>query len=344
MINLKVSEIAKIINGTVVGRDDIIIKRLQRIEDAGLGDITFLARMEYEKYLDNSKASCVIVPISYNRQPKENQAFIRCEKPYEAFVSLILHFENIRFSPKSFIHPTAVIGDNVRIGVNVQIGAYCVVSDGCVIGNNTILMPNVILYENVKIGENTRINSGVVCYQEVEIGNNCIIHAGAIIGADGFGYLENKETGEFQKIPQIGNVVIKDNVEIGANTTIDRALLGSTIIENGVKIDNLVQVGHNCTIGENTGIAAQTGISGSTKIGKRNRIGGQVGFAGHLETTDDVSLIAQSGVSKSVTKPGIYFGSPIKERMLAFKIEACLRQLPDLFAEFEKMKQIIKEK
>lgn len=339
MINLPVAEIAKIIDGDIEGDGNILITKLQRIEDAKAGELTFLARMEYEKYLEKTEASCIIVPKDYNKSPKQNQAFLRCQKPYEAFVSLIIHFENIRNAPKSFIHPTAVVSESAQIGKNVQIGAYCYVADGCSIGENSILMPNVVLYENVKIGCNTKINSGVVCYQEVEIGNNCIIHAGAVIGADGFGFLENKETGEFQKIPQIGNVVIKDNVEIGANTTIDRALLGSTIIENGVKIDNLVQVGHNCTIGENTGIAAQTGISGSTKIGKRNRIGGQVGFAGHLETTDDVLLIAQSGVSKSVTKPGAYFGSPIKERMLAFKIEACLRQLPELFADVEKIKK-----
>jgi UDP-3-O-[3-hydroxymyristoyl] glucosamine N-acyltransferase len=344
MFSLTVEQIAKIVDGQIEGNKDIVIKKLQRIEDAGEGDLTFLARMEYEKYLVASSASAVIVPNNYKNSPKENQAFIRCEKPYEAFVSLIMHLENIRNTPKSFIHPTAVISEGAKIGENVQIGAFCVVSDGCSIGDNTVLMPNVVLYENVSIGKNTVIHSGVVCYQDVQIGNNCIIHSGAIIGADGFGFLENKETGEFTKIPQIGNVIIRDDVEIGANTTIDRALLGSTIIEKGVKIDNLVQVGHNCTIGENTGIAAQTGVSGSTKIGKRNRIGGQVGFAGHLETTDDVSLIAQSGVSKSVTKPGIYFGSPIKERMLAFKIEACLRQLPDLFAEFDKIKNELKNK
>jgi len=339
MLNLTVKEIAEIIEGQIVGDASIYIRQLNRIEDAKVGDVTFLSRLEYEKHLSNSSVSCVIVPSDYNKQPIEKQAFIKVNNPYISFVSLLKHYESKRIEIKEFRDKSAHFAQSAKIGNNVQIYANSVISENCQIGDNTIIMPNVVLYNNVSIGSNTIINSNVVCYQDIVIGNNCIIHSGAIIGADGFGYLENKESGEYEKIPQVGNVIIEDNVEIGANATIDRALLGSTILKCGVKIDNLVHIAHNCLIGENTGIAAQTGISGSSKIGKRNRFGGQVGLAGHLETADDVTLIAQSGVSKSVSKSGIYFGTPSKERLQAFKIEACLRQLPELFAEFDKMKK-----
>lgn len=344
MQTLTVKNIAELIGGKVVGNENLLISKLQRIEDASQGGISFLARPEYEKFLIDSNVSCVLVSQNCSKHPNENQAFVVCDDPYLAFIKLIKHFESQRIKPKSEIHPSAVIADNVHIGENVQIGANSVILNDCIIGDNTIINPNVVLYRNVQIGSDCIINSSVVCYHETIIGNNCIIHSGAVIGADGFGYLENKETGKYDKIPQVGNVVIGDDVEIGANATIDRALLGSTVIESGVKIDNLVHVAHNCLVGENTGIAAQTGISGSSKIGKRNRFGGQVGLAGHLETANDVTLIAQSGVSKSVTKPGIYFGTPIKERLHAFKIEACIRQLPEMFAEIDKIKKHIKEK
>ncbi len=342
MLNLTVLEIAKIIDGNIIGDSNIFIKQLNRIEDAKQGDITFLSRPEYEKHLTNSYVSCVIVPKDFNKLPAKEQAFIKVDNPYLSFIMLLKHYEATRLEVNEFRHPSAQISNTAIIGNNVQIHSNSVISDNCRIGDNSIIMPNVVLYNNVIIGTNTIVNSNVVCYQDIKIGNNCIIHSGAIIGADGFGYLENKETGEYEKIPQVGNVIIEDDVEIGANATIDRALLGSTLIERGVKIDNMVHIAHNCLIGENTGIAAQTGISGSSKIGKRNRFGGQVGLAGHLETADDVTLIAQSGVSKSVNKAGIYFGTPIKERLQAFKIEACLRQLPDLFADFERLKKELK--
>jgi UDP-3-O-[3-hydroxymyristoyl] glucosamine N-acyltransferase len=194
------------------------------------------------------------------------------------------------------------------------------------------------MYDDNVIGENTIINSNVTLYNSVHIGNNCIIHAGAVIGSDGFGYIEDKTDGSYDKVPQLGNVVIEDYVEIGANSTIDCALIGSTIIRRGTKIDNLVHIAHNCEIGENTGIAAQAGVSGSVTSGKRNRFGGQVGIAGHLEIPDDVTILAQSGVSKSIPKSGIYFGSPIKEHLKAFKIEAVLRKLPELASDVNKLR------
>lgn len=197
-------------------------------------------------------------------------------------------------------------------------------------------MPGVVLGDNVRIGKNTTLNSNVSVYEDCQIGDNCIIHAGAVIGADGFGFQEN-EDGSYSKVPQLGNVLIMDDVEIGANSTIDRALLGSTIIGKGVKIDNLVQVAHNVFIDENTAIAAQVGISGSSKIGKRNKIAGQCGIAGHLNICDDVLLMAQSGVPNNITKSGAYFGTPIRERMKAFRIEAVVNNLPELKKELSQL-------
>lgn len=343
MTELSCKQIADMIDGVIVGNPDAKIYKLNRIETAAKGELTFLAREEYEKYLDTTQATAIIVPSNFDKLPKDGLTFIKCEKPYEAFIKLL---KDNAFKPKrkSGVHPSAFVDQTASIHPEAYIGPYCVVGAGSVVGKCSELIAHVTLYDNVKIGENCTINAGVVCYHEIEIGNDCIIHSNAVIGADGFGFLEDKNTGSWDKIPQIGNVVIGNRVEIGANTTIDRALLGSTIIEDGVILDNLIQIAHNCVIGENTAIASQAGVSGSTKIGKRNKIGGQVGFAGHLETCDDITIIAQSGVSKSVTQKGIYFGSPIKDRLTAFKIEACMRQLPDLINEFNDIKKKIIEK
>lgn len=339
MLNIKCIELCSQIGGTIKGDPERNITGINRIETAETGEITFCARQEYEKYLSSTKASCVLLPKDSVHEPGENCTYIYCDNPYFVFVSLIKKIadQQISFTPK--IHATAVIGENVNIAEDAYIGPGCVISDGAVIGSKTQLTANVVVYKNVKIGKNSIINAGVTLYHQVEIGNNCIIHAGAVIGADGFGFLEDAETGKYDKIPQIGNVIIGDDVEIGANTTIDRALIGSTIIKNGVKIDNLVQIAHNCFIDENSAFASQVGISGSTHLGKRIKLGGQVGVSGHLEITDDVTIIAQSGVSKSVTKKGIYFGSPIKDRLQAFKIEAVMRRLPEIAADVDKLKK-----
>jgi len=239
-------------------------------------------------------------------------------------------------------HATATIHASAIVDATASIGPGCVISEGCTVGEGVQLFANVVLYPKVKVGAGTMINANVSCASGTQIGERCIIHSGVVIGSDGFGFLENKD-GSFEKIPQVGIVVIGDDVEIGANTTIDRAAVGATIIGSGVKLDNLIHIAHGVQVGEHTAMAAQAGISGSTTLGKRNRIAGQVGVVGHIQTTDDVIVEAQSGLSKSVTEPGHYFGSPAKEHRTALRMEAALRRLPELLNEFRELQRIVAE-
>lgn len=339
--SLSPEEIAKIVNGKLIGNCEERIVRFNRIEHAQKGDITFIAEEKYSYLLEQSNFSCILLPEKLNiNNIKENVSYIFVQNPYQEFLNLIHYVIKLQPEKKSEIHPTAVIGNNCKIGENVNIGAYCVIGDNVEIGDNCFIYPNVTICENVKIGYNTIIYPNVTCCSDSVIGDNCIIHPGAVIGSDGFGNIENAD-GSYTKIPQVGNVVIGNNVEIGANTTIDRAFIGSTIIGDGVRLDNLIHIAHNCEIGENTAMAAQVGLAGSVKVGKRNRFGGQVGIAGHLEITDDVILFAKAGVMKSIKEKGIYVGAPIRERMHFFKIEACLNKLPDMLYQFEKIKKIL---
>ncbi|MBX3042619.1 MAG: UDP-3-O-(3-hydroxymyristoyl)glucosamine N-acyltransferase [Candidatus Kapabacteria bacterium] len=342
MINLTVERIAEVLNGKVIGDSSILIESIKPIENAGPGDISFYYHEKYKNEFQKSNASCLIISNDNPKIPKEKQAYIKVERPYNSFVTLLQHIEKSLNRKTAGIHASAVIGENCEISSSAAISAGCIIGDNVSIGDASHLKPGVVVYDNVKIGSNTIINSNVTVYQDCKIGNNCFIYAGAVIGSDGFGYIENKADGSYEKVPQLGNVILEDFVEIGANSTIDRALVGSTVIGKGSKLDNLVHVAHNCVIGENTGIAAQTGVSGSVFSGKRNRFGGQVGIAGHLEIADDVTILAQSGVSKSITKSGIYFGSPVKEHLKAFKIEAVLRRLPELAHDVDQLKNELK--
>ena len=336
-------EIAELINGKIIGNANLLISGINRIEEAGSGEVTFIADSKYLDYLTQSNASCYIISESIYNGLKISGNFIVVENARTSITQILNYLDNKKAEKKQgFIHPTAIIGENCIISDTSYIGAYTVIGDNCKISSNTIIHPSCVLYDNVVIGENTTLNAKVVCYEGVIIGNNSIIHSGAIIGADGFGY-EEQADGSYVKIPQLGNVLIKDNVEIGANTTIDRALLGSTIIEDGVKLDNLIMIAHNVSVGEHSAMASQVGISGSTKIGKRNRIGGQSGLAGHLNIVDDVTLLARSGVAKSIDKQGAYFGAPVRERLRAFKIEAVINNLPELKQEVFKLNKIINE-
>lgn len=333
-----IQELADMINCKVLGDPNKKISAVERIEVAGENDITFLADEKYVKFLPMSQAGCIIVSENFKDiYDFKDINFLLTDNPRIAFNRLLtLINEQRKQKKRSFIHQSAVIGEECNIHASVYISANCTIGNHCTIGENSVLMPGVVIADNVIIGKNTTIYANVSVYEDCEIGDNCIIHSGAVIGADGFGYQEN-EDGSYSKIPQLGNVQIMDNVEIGANSTIDRALLGSTIIGKGVKIDNLVQVAHNVFIDENTALAAQVGISGSSKIGKRNRIAGQVGIAGHLSICDDVLLMAQSGVPNNITKPGAYFGTPIRERMKAFRIEAVVNNLPELKKEVSEL-------
>jgi UDP-3-O-[3-hydroxymyristoyl] glucosamine N-acyltransferase len=334
-----VQEIARLVGGEFVGDGEREITNIAKIEDAGEGNISFIANPKYAKYHDTTQASALLVALDF-KPTRKDIAYIRVADPYAAFLRTLRAFTPALERPEPGIHPAAVIGGNVTLGEEISVGPNVVIGSGCSIGNGAILYPNVVLGNDVTVGENCCIHANVSVYRGARIGSNVMIHSGTVIGADGFGFVPNGEAG-WEKIPQVGIVVIEDNVEIGANCTIDRATLGETRISRGVKLDNLIHIAHNVTVGENTVIAAQTGVSGSTRIGVGNLIAGQVGIVGHIETADGVIIEAQSGVSKSIRKPGRYFGHPVKEHSLALRQEGALRQLPDLLAEIRDMRNRI---
>ena len=324
-MNLTLQEAAGFINGTLSGDGNIVINNLARIEEAEPGDLTFLYLPAYEKYFAMTKAAAVIVKKGFPKT-RDDIAYIEIEEPNKAFFSLIKHFFKPEF-PLEGVDSAAFIHSSVKPGKNFAAGKNVVVSKGCKIGDNVKIFHNTVILEDVVLGDDVLLFQNISIREKCKIGNRCIIHANTVIGSDGFGY-DQDENGVFHKIPQIGNVVIEDDVEIGSNVSVDRASLGSTRIKKGTKVDNLSQIAHNVTIGENTIISSQVGVSGSTKVGNNCYILGQVGLTGHIEIADKVILIAQSGVSKSIMKPGTYFGSPAKEVKNAFQLEAHIRNLP----------------
>lgn len=339
-MEILLKDIADFVGGKLSGSEIILIRNVAKIEDAQKGDLTFLYLPAYQKYFNSTKASAILVKEGFHKS-RNDISYIEVHDPNKAFFKIVNEF----FAPvfklegideKAFIHPDAKLGKNVAIGKNV------VVSAGCRIGDNTKIFHNTVLHEEVYIGSDCLIFSNVSIREKSLIGNRVIIHSGTVIGADGFGF-DPDEQGVFHKIHQIGNVVVEDDVELGANVCIDRASTGSTVIKRGVKIDNLVHVAHNVVIGENTAIAAQAGISGSTKIGKNCLIAGQVGIVGHIEIADKVTLIAQSGVSKGISKPGTYFGSPAKEMSTALRLEGHIRSLPEYAKRINQLENEIKE-
>lgn len=339
---MTVEEIASWLNGEIVGNKTVEITRVARIEDAGAGDLTFLANPKYERHLATTKATAVLVSKKQDLRAYADHGsltFIRVEDPYVGFLRVL-----DRLTPKvdpfpQGIHPTAVVAKSALVGKNVAIGAYAVVDEGAAIGDHTKISHGCIIGRETRVGSDCLLYPRVTVYHQCRIGNRVTIHSGTVVGSDGFGFAP-KPDGTYEKIPQLGIVVIEDDVEIGSNCSIDRATIGETIIRRGVKIDNLVQIGHNCTVDENTVIAAQTGLAGSTKIGKHVMVGGQVGFAGHMEIADHSVIMAQSGVTKSLTKPGeTYFGYPAKEIRKAHRIEAALRSLPELIREIRDLQQ-----
>ena len=321
---LSARQISEIVGGELLGSPEIIARKLNRAENAQSGDLVFIAKPEFEKFLDEKNPSIVLIPKDFPRHQNQNQTFIKCENPYKSFVILLKYLDNLTKKEPS-IHKSVTVGNNTQIGNNADIGAGVVIGNNCKIGENIIIYPNVTIYDYT------------------EIGDDCIVHAGAVIGGDGFGF-EQMEDESYLKIPQMGNVIIGDNVEIGANTTIDRSVAGSTIISNGVKIDNLVQIAHNVEIGENTVIASQVGIAGSVKIGKRAKLGGQVGSAGHISIADDVTIMAQSGIAQNVEKAGTYFGSPIRPRLEAIRIINAVGELPNMLKKIRKLEKYLDKK
>ena len=338
--SIRLSEIAALVGGKLIGNADVIINSVAKIDEAEKGDLTFLYLSHYEKFFTSTGASAILVKPDFNKS-RIDITYIEVDSPEKAFASVIINF----FSPElklNGIDKTAFVDSSSSLGENVALGRNIVIGANCVIGNNVKIFHNTVLLDNVEVGDDSVLYQNISIREDCKIGKRVIIHPGAVIGADGFGY-QKDEKGVYHKVPQIGNVVIEDDVEIGANTTIDRAALGSTIIKKGSKIDNLVQIAHNVSVGNNTVMSAQSGVSGSVKIGNNVILAGQVGLAGHLDIGDNVLLVAQSGVSKSISKPGLYFGTPAKEFKTAKILEAHFRSLPEYVERIKKLEEEIKK-
>ena len=333
-------QIAGMLEGTVEGNSSAEVSGLSKIEEGKAGTLTFLANPKYISHIYSTGASIAIVSNDFVAEQAlpETLTLIRVADAYGSFAKLLEAYSQFK-RPRPGIHASAVIDSTVVIGENVHIGAGVVLEAGVSIGNNSVIMAQSYLGEHVKIGDFTTIHPGVKIYSECVIGANCTLHAGVIIGADGFGFAPQADN-RYAKVPQIGNVVIEDRVEIGANTAIDRATLGSTIIREGVKLDNLIQIAHNVEIGKNTVIAALTGIAGSTKIGENVMIGGQVGIAGHLTIANGVKIAAQTGISASVLKEDVVMqGTPAVSTMDFKKSYIIHRRLPQLLERIERLEK-----
>ncbi len=338
-MKISIKEIASLINGNVSGDINIEISNVAKIEEAKQGDLTFLYLPAYDKFFPATQASAIIVKTGFSKS-RNDITYIEVDSPENAFFTILKKFFTPEFplngiDPSAFIHPTAKLAENVAVGKNV------VISYGCIIGADTKVFHNTVVSDNVSIGEGCLIHSNVSVRENCILGNRVIIHSGTVVGSDGFGYSPN-EKGEYEKIPQIGNVIIEDDVELGSNVSIDRAAMGSTIIKRGCKIDNLVQIAHNVILGEDTVVSAQTGVSGSTKIGRHCILAGQAGLVGHIELGDNVIITAQSGVSKSIPKPGYYSGSPAMEMRSYQKMQAQVRFIPDYADRIKELENQVK--
>ena len=333
-------QIAELIKGRVEGDKDAKVSSFAKIEEGHEGAISFLSNKKYLHYIYETKSSVVLVDESLALERNVNCTLIRVKSAYEAVAQLLQLYESMKprkrgISDLAFIDPTAAIGEDCYIGPFAYIGPKCV------IGDNSIIHPHAALGDNVIVGKNTEIHSNAVIYHDCKVGNRCILHAGCVIGADGVGFAPS-ENG-YDKIPQIGIVTIEDDVEIGANTCVDRSTMGSTFIRNGVKLDNLVQIAHNTDIGANTVMSSQVGVAGSTKVGEWCMFGGQVGISGHITIGNKVMLGAQSGVPGSIKDGQQLIGTPPMEMRSYFKSQAIFRRLPEMYNEINKLRKEIEE-
>jgi UDP-3-O-[3-hydroxymyristoyl] glucosamine N-acyltransferase len=304
-------QIAGLLNGEIIGNPQVKVSKLSKIEEGEPQSISFLANMAYEQYLYTTDASIVIInrDLKLQKPVKDTCTLIKVENAYECFAKLLETYQQMKGS-KTGIEQPSFISETAKLGENCYVGAFTYIGENVTIGNNVKIYPNTYVGDNTTIGDNTILFSGVKLMEETVVGKNCVFHAGVVIGSDGFGFVPD-ENNVYSKVPQIGNVVIEDDVEIGGNTVIDRATMGSTVIKKGVKLDNLVHIAHNVVIGENSVIAGQAGIAGSAKIGKNCMMGGQVGVAGHLTVADGTKIAAQSGIGANIKVEGtVVQGSP----------------------------------
>ncbi|MGM0666592.1 MAG: UDP-3-O-(3-hydroxymyristoyl)glucosamine N-acyltransferase [Bacteroidota bacterium] len=333
-------EIAQLIKGDIEGDPATIIDSVARIEEGHEGALSFLSNMNYEKYIYTTGSSAVIVDKNFNPSAPVSATLIRVDNSYEAFATLLNFYEQSKPRKKG-IHPSAVIEDSARLGKDVYVGPMVYVGENVTVGDRCSLHPHVRIGDKSRLGDDTQLYPGATVYHECIIGNNCTIHAGSVIGSDGFGFAPQQNE-NYKKIPQIGNVILEDNVEIGANVVVDRATMGSTIIRKGVKLDNLIQIGHNVEVGENTVMAGQTGIAGSTKIGRNCMFGGQVGITGHVKIADGTKAAAKSGVNSNILKENTtVYGSPAFEYRKAQLSWIIFRRLPELKQKVERLEERI---
>lgn len=337
------AQIALIINARVEGNPDAVVDSFGKIEEAKGSQLAFLANPKYEDYLYTTGASVIIVNETQELKGSVSATLLRVADPYSAFATLLARYQEIMAQQMEGIQEPSYIAKTAVLGSNIFVGAFAYIGENVKIGNHVKIYPNVYIGNNVVIGNHTIIHPGVRVYHDCVVGNHVSIHAGTVIGSDGFGFAPQAD-GSFKKVPQIGNVVIEDNVEIGANAAIDRATMGSTLIKSGAKLDNLIQVAHNVEVGHNTVIAAQAGVSGSTKIGNNVMIGGQAGIVGHIQIADNAKINAQSGVSKSIKVPHTAVtGSPAFEYTSALRSQAVTRNLPELEKRIIELENIVRQ-
>ena len=334
-------QIAEILEGEICGNENVEVHTLSKIEEGKEGSLTFLSNPKYTNFIYSTKASIAIVNKDFIPEKEVNTTLIKVADAYKSFSKLLEFYNQVKLN-KQGVEAHTFVSEKASYGDHFYLGSYAYISDNVKIGNNVKIFPNTYVGDNVIIGDNTIIYAGAKIYSETVIGNNCVINSGAIIGADGFGFAPNTE-GEYSKIPQIGNVIIEDNVDVGANTTIDRATLGSTIIRKGVKLDNQIQIAHNVEIGENTVIAAQSGIAGSTKIGENCMIGGQVGIVGHITIGNNVKVQAQTGIARNIKDNEVLQGTPAIGYSDFNKSYVYFKKLPDLVATIEMLEKQLKE-
>ncbi|MCX6211727.1 MAG: UDP-3-O-(3-hydroxymyristoyl)glucosamine N-acyltransferase [Bacteroidetes bacterium] len=343
MLSFSAQQIALMVQGKIEGDATVTVNQFGKIESAIAGEISFLANPKYEEFLYQTKASIVLINESLVLKQNMAATLIRVPDAYAAFATLLTQYQALKTNNLTGIQSPSFIASSAKLGKDHFVAAFAYVGENVKVGEEVKIFSNVVIGENVVIGNKVVLHPGVVIYADCVLGNNIIIHAGTIIGSDGFGFAPNAN-GTYQKVPQLGNVIIEDDVEIGANTTIDRATIGSTIIKQGVKLDNLVQIAHNVEVGQDTVIAAQVGLSGSTKVGKGVMMGGQSGAAGHLNIADGVKVAARSGITKTIDKANsTVTGFPAAEHSTALRAQIHLKNLPNLEKRVKELEILVKQ-
>lgn len=337
------AQIAMIINGKVEGDPNAAVGSFGKIEEAKAGQLAFLANPKYEDFLYSTEATIIIISAAQELKEPVKGTLIRVEDAYTAFATLLTKYQEVMTQQMVGRQEPVYVAPSAKLGEHLFLGAFCYIGEDVVLGNNVKIFPNAYVGDKVTIGDNTIIHPGVKIYHDCVIGKNVTVHAGTVVGSDGFGFAPQAD-GSFKKVPQIGNVVVEDFVEIGANATIDRATIGSTVIKSGAKLDNLIQIAHNVEVGNNTVIAAQAGVSGSTKLGNNVMIGGQAGIVGHITIADGARINAQSGVSKSIkTNNAAVTGSPAFDYTSALRSQAVSRNLPELEKRIKELEKLVQQ-